>query len=431
MAEVPLSYREELADGWSDAKRSAVIEEVNLVVNHPLFKNSNHCVALLRYVVDHAITRSGTSIKERTLGVEVFGRSANYDVSNDPVVRRIASEIRKKLAQYYQERGTVGPVRIHLVRGSYVPEFEFLSEDTASGVVTKRFEEAVIVPETDSRVLELPAQTAAAIGPRRRGRKWLLGTVAAGAMAAAIFAAVQWIAVRTPDYRIWKPLLNSSDAITVCLPLHNLAATDAHKPEADGSNTSASPALNTIGTFDDSDPSTLFRDVHAGNSVTALLSKFKKKIDLKPWPALKFSDLQQEPVVLIGGLNNAWVPFLLSNLRYTVHYDTTTELAWIEDAQNPSNRDWQIEHKYLNQPEFTDYAVITRTFDQQTGQWIMALSGLEARGTEAAAELISDPSFSKLIPANVPDKGNFQIVIRATILNGEPGPIQILAVRTW
>ena len=43
------------------------------------------------------------SLKERSLGVEVFGRAANYDTNQDPVVRVTAAEVRKKLAQYYLE----------------------------------------------------------------------------------------------------------------------------------------------------------------------------------------------------------------------------------------------------------------------------------------------------------------------------------------
>jgi hypothetical protein len=38
-------------------------------------------------------------LKERTLGVEVFGRRADYDTNQDPMVRASAAEIRKPIAQ--------------------------------------------------------------------------------------------------------------------------------------------------------------------------------------------------------------------------------------------------------------------------------------------------------------------------------------------
>ena len=70
-------------------------------------------------------------------------------------------------------------------------------------------------------------------------------------------------------------------------------------------------------------------------------------------------------------------------------------------------------------------------FDEKTGQWIMALSGLEAYGTEAAGELVADPAFSKYLPATVRSTGNFQIVLKTSVLRGNTGPIEILAFHTW
>jgi hypothetical protein len=46
-------------------------------------------------------------LKERTIAVDVFGGEPTYDPGADPVVRISAGEVRKRLAQYYQE--TTGP----------------------------------------------------------------------------------------------------------------------------------------------------------------------------------------------------------------------------------------------------------------------------------------------------------------------------------
>jgi hypothetical protein len=59
------------------------------------------------------------------------------------------------------------------------------------------------------------------------------------------------------------------------------------------------------------------------------------------------------------------------------------------------------------------------------------VSGLGDKGTEAAAEFVSDPNDARLIPASVGDRGNFQIVLKTSILSGEPGPLQVMAVYTW
>ena len=68
-------------------------------------------------------TVTAEPLKERTLGVEVFGRAPDYDTNLDPVVRTTAVEIRKRIAQYYHEEGHQNEIRIDFPAGSYLPEF--------------------------------------------------------------------------------------------------------------------------------------------------------------------------------------------------------------------------------------------------------------------------------------------------------------------
>ena len=69
------------------------------------FKNSKRYPALLNYLFLLTVEGQAGKMKERTLGVEVFGRPPDYDTNADPVVRVTAAEIRKKIAQFYHERG--------------------------------------------------------------------------------------------------------------------------------------------------------------------------------------------------------------------------------------------------------------------------------------------------------------------------------------
>ena len=61
------------------------------------------------------------------IGAEMFGRPVDYDTSNDAVVRVRATEVRKRLSQYYSEAAQTPVVRIELPSGSYVPEFHWPS----------------------------------------------------------------------------------------------------------------------------------------------------------------------------------------------------------------------------------------------------------------------------------------------------------------
>ncbi len=64
-------------------------------------------------------------IKERTIGIELFGRIADFETSGDSIVRVNATDVRRRLGQYYQEARDPDPVQIVLPPGTYVPEFAF------------------------------------------------------------------------------------------------------------------------------------------------------------------------------------------------------------------------------------------------------------------------------------------------------------------
>jgi TolB-like protein len=63
-------------------------------------------------------------VKEYTVGVEAFGRPADYDPKIDPIVRVQARRLRAKLDEYYATEGATDTVRITLPKGGYVPVFE-------------------------------------------------------------------------------------------------------------------------------------------------------------------------------------------------------------------------------------------------------------------------------------------------------------------
>lgn len=53
-------------------------------------------------------------LKERIIGVEVFGRSPTYDTGVDAIVRVTTSEVRKRLVQHYGRNGISSEFRLSL-----------------------------------------------------------------------------------------------------------------------------------------------------------------------------------------------------------------------------------------------------------------------------------------------------------------------------
>src|ERR1700677_2675167 len=140
---MPLFPQSEKEAGHSLAPdASAVRDQLKRLLAHPLFTNSKRYPVFLAYTVEQTLLGNASELKERTIGVEAFGREPNYDVNLDPVVRTTAAEVRKRLIQYYYSPDHAGELIIELSVGSYVPLFREPSPHTAVQTDTQLVYEA-------------------------------------------------------------------------------------------------------------------------------------------------------------------------------------------------------------------------------------------------------------------------------------------------
>ena len=191
----------------TDVERSAIQVQLERILANPLFKNSKRYPNLLRYVVERTLDGHPGELKERTLGIEVFGREPDYDTNLDPVVRTTAAEIRKRLAQYYQEPNRETEPRIDLPLGSYAARFQAPAGKPAPMASTALLTEPAPVP------LTLPVPLT-----ERRPRRGLQLTVILGISALIIL--VVWLKPWTPHMaldRLWSPVLDSSTPVLLCV----------------------------------------------------------------------------------------------------------------------------------------------------------------------------------------------------------------------
>jgi len=86
------------------------------------FRGSHRSGQFLRYVINQSVNGHCDELKERLIGVELFGRSPSYDTGEDAIVRVTASDVRRRLLQHYGTYGTGSEFRIRLPLGSYIPE---------------------------------------------------------------------------------------------------------------------------------------------------------------------------------------------------------------------------------------------------------------------------------------------------------------------
>jgi hypothetical protein len=403
--------------GWvaeSEVERDAIREQVGSIVASPLFSHSKRFPNFLRYTVECALKGEAGHLKERTIGVEVFGRDPNYDTSLDPVVRMTAVEIRKRLAQYYKSPGRETEIRIDLPAGSYIPEFHPPAQ------------------------IELPKTEAV---PQRRALAWLdrLAIRLPGAAVAAVIFCVllglllarPWMGTTALD-RFWGPVLASPSPLLLCI-----AGRPAH-PQPNAANAQSAPASTDAGAMTYGEllrrNRTPFSDALALSAITGYLGSQGKQYRVRQTGDTALDDLRDGPAVLIGAFNNAWTMRLLSQARFSFAAEGDTH--YIRDRDNPASRKWKLETS-LTAPVSSfpeDYALISRVLDPTTGRLVVVAAGIIAHGTRAAGEFLSEPSYmaqaEKLAPGDWKHK-NIQVVIATRVIGENAGSPRVLAAYIW
>jgi hypothetical protein len=154
-----------LPKSFEDAARrhSAVEEELVRVCASAHFRTSKRSCEFLQYIVRVTLDGRMDSLKERSIGIDLFGRDSSYEPSSDATVRVRANEVRKRLSSYYASMpaGSAGvEVRIDLPTGSYVPHFQAplpAELSVAAPVLVRQAKPLLDIPPINALTLMRPA----------------------------------------------------------------------------------------------------------------------------------------------------------------------------------------------------------------------------------------------------------------------------------
>ena len=393
----PLGESGEALVPGSMVEPAAVREQLERILASSHFRNSKRYPALLRFVVERTLEGASAELKERSIAVDVFAREPSYDPSVDPVVRISAGEVRKRLAQYYQEPGRKSEIRIELPLGSYLPEFSAPAAPMAS--------------------FALPAPDRAA------DRRWrysprLVVFTAAGLLVLALIGLLRpWHRPSALD-QFWRPVVSPAGNVILCVGGTGL------RISADPANRIGGGLLVALW-----DAETLAR-------LAGLIQAKGASLQLLGEDRATFDDFQQAPAVLIGAYNDAWTLRLMEKMRFTFQRDGS--LQYIADRDRPGSRNWSIDltrtdsqgHLLLKE----DFAVISRVANPRTGRITITVAGLFGYGTIAAGKFLTDPTYlqamSERAPAGWQDR-NMQIVIGTEVIQENSGPPRVLATAFW
>ncbi len=87
---------------------------------------------LLNFLTERSISDCTVGLHEHEIGVSLFGREADYDTSQDNIVRVQVSQLRKKLDNYFAQEGLGDSLVVEIPRGAYLPVFRRRSVDSVS-----------------------------------------------------------------------------------------------------------------------------------------------------------------------------------------------------------------------------------------------------------------------------------------------------------
>ena len=404
--------------------------QLELLVRDDIFRSSKRSVAFLTFIVEQTLNGFADQIKERTIGVEVFGRDPSYDTNLDHIVRTAATELRKRLVTYYADERRRFELRIALVPGSYIPKFTAANHSGHSAADRDADGDPIhAAGATQSAHMQLGAVALPDENGRRHAARW--PWIAGIALLAAVFAAYSWQHRATAQDLFWKPVLDTPGPVLVAVGDHpNGPPTLPEQATNDGSPTPI-PSSDASQTVPFADTVTIARVVGA-------LQARDKQVLIRRGNSSSFSDLREGAVVLIGAFNNEWSLRLTRQLRYSLELDPERHLIYIKDAKNPSARTWSWATNQprepvtgVNSPRMQDYALISRIRDAGTGHVVIVIGGLYTYGTLAAGEFLTDPALMEQVDRVVnlrKTNRNLQIVLGTTVTDGVPGPPTVLTV---
>jgi hypothetical protein len=394
-----------------------VRQTLERVLASPAFRNSKQCQKFLRYVVEHSHAGNDELLKERVIGVEVFGREPDYDTASDPVVRVRATEVRKRLAQYYGDSATSADVRFEMPQGSY---------------------------RADIQVSAAPPSPPPESQRPQPGRRFALLAIIAGGLLTILVALflTREVAAPTTMDQFWAPAFDSSEpALLYCgqpvvyflsRQVHDAYRGSVPAEKQRGSYTvqlAPDASLKGSDVIPVTDQFVGIGNAHTAALLSSMFARKNKQVEIRYGNDVSFSDLRNAPSVLIGAFSNLWTLEMTGELRFVFEQDKGERRI----RDRAENKTWQVAVAPDGKtPE--DYAVVSRLIDSASGQLLITAAGITQYGTRAAGEFLTDPVRLQQALAKAPadwHKKNLQVLLHAAVYKGTPAQPRVLAIHAW
>jgi len=371
----------------SNVSPDQALEHLDSVLKSPFFASSKRSREFLRYVVTETLEGRGDQIKERNIASAVFGKGIGFEPGEDSQVRVKAREVRKRLSEYYGAASDSG-LRIELPLGGYVPLIHSVEEPAALDAPDKGE-----VKGTKTKF-------------DRRKFAWIAGGSAVVLAAASTYPLLR--RQRAPLDLLWQPIFATKTPLIIFIPV----LTDRTNRElTDRVGIGPAAALRRAADF---------------------LTRHNYPYHLRFGADLTFSQLREQPSLILGGFSSIWTLRMTRDLRFNLVDGEDVNQAKVIDKQ--SDRVWKSVNPTAGGYADADYGILCRLFDAESGQIVLIAAGLTTFGTEAAANVFFDPELFSSLVQHAPggwETKNIEAVIRVSIIGTTPSSPQLVATHFW
>jgi hypothetical protein len=377
-------------------------EQAAKIVQSGALGRSRSYARLLEFLVECAV--SGRSPKELEIAMEVFGRGADFDPSQDSMVRVYAHNLRQKLEHFYATTGRNEPRQVQLARGEY--RISLTTADDAAAV-------------SDAAPAEpLPV---APPGHARPHARWRLAAAAAAALVVGVALGVGITLEQAPALPaatavaaspIWADMLDDDLPILVVVGDYYIyGELDEHGDVARlvrdfsvGSSRELDELMKNDATlmarYLDLDLTYLpTGSAFALLDVLRVLYTSNKPVHVVSMSEMNEADLKSSHVLYLGYISalDKLEEFVFASSSLSVGY-TYDELRNMDTGELYTSEAGmpEIDRNYR------DYAFIS-TFPGPGGNQIMIVSGTRDAGLMQAAHAVADPMFVQSIERLRPD----------------------------
>jgi hypothetical protein len=447
----PGARKEAVRIGRTKHDADRLLHCVKEITESSAFRNSQRSGQFLIYIVEQALAGNFDALKERLIGIELFARSPTYDTGEDAIVRVTASEVRKRLLQYYGQSGDAMEWRVTLPRGSYIPELIHNPHhaDPNSGAAVASTAPEVIHPSPDSPQASAPILPHVEASSRRLKRGTLMLAVAGGCLGSALltfFACWTWL--RAPSSGspplVWAGLLDSHRPLQLITSDPNIAEIQG----LTGQRLTVSDYANHRYILDPSEvpPDSLkfANSVLRGDKaaavdtpiiadIAATAQKYGAAVRVRTARAIQFSDLATEDnFVLLGSpLTNPWTSLYLANADFRFARIPSGR-EYIEDVKPKTGEKSQYVASALGFATGQSLAIIAYLRNPDHRGHVLVLAGLNGEGTEAAGQFAVDPrrmqeALRQCGYSGAREVGDFEVLLQLDMMAGLPSHVIMLS----